>query len=111
MEHLDNGTNKEMSNVIIQSIMKNRTYISTAEKVEALFELIKGLIKDIDENHQDELDEDDFKEEQNSVARLIQLLYTDDTEEMMKVITIFCFSNHCPCSNSVILETIVICLC
>lgn len=33
MEHLDNGTNKEMSNVIIQSIMKNRTYISTAEKV------------------------------------------------------------------------------
>lgn len=86
MEYLDNGTNKEMSNVIIQSIMKNRTCISTAEKVEALFELIKGLIKDINENLQDELDKEDFEEEQNSVARLIQMLYTDNTEEMMKII-------------------------
>lgn len=33
-----------------------------------------------------QLDEDDFKEEQNSVARLIQMLYNDDPEEMFKVV-------------------------
>lgn len=33
MEFLNDGTNKEMANVIIQNIMKNKTHISTAEKV------------------------------------------------------------------------------
>ena len=32
-----------------------------------------------------QMDEDDFKEEQNSVARLIQMLYNNDPEEMLKV--------------------------
>ncbi|KVI02906.1 Armadillo-type fold [Cynara cardunculus var. scolymus] len=86
MEYLDDRTNKVMSNVIIQSIMKNKTHISTADKVGALFELIKGLIKDLDANNDDEMDEDDFKEEQNSVARLIQMLYNNDPEEMLKLV-------------------------
>ncbi|GLU04600.1 hypothetical protein SLE2022_217380 [Rubroshorea leprosula] len=86
MDHLDNGTNKVMAMVIIQSIMKNNTCISTADKVEVLFELIKGLIKDLDGTGVDELDEEDFKEEQNSVARLIHMLYNDEPEEMLKII-------------------------
>ncbi|XP_022739703.1 vacuolar protein sorting-associated protein 35A-like isoform X2 [Durio zibethinus] len=86
MEYLDSETNKVMATVIIQSIMKNKTRISTADRVEALFELIKGLIKDLDGTFDDEVDEDDFKEEQNSVARLIQMFYNDDTEEMFKII-------------------------
>lgn len=51
-----------------------------------MFELIKGLIKDLDETHHDEVDEDDFKEEQSSVARLIQMLHNEDPEEMFKII-------------------------
>ncbi|XVE87460.1 hypothetical protein DITRI_Ditri18aG0119200 [Diplodiscus trichospermus] len=86
MEYLDSETNKVMASVIIQSIMKNKTHISTADRVEALFELLKGLIKDLDGTLDVEADEDDFKEEQNSVARLIQLLYNDDPEEMFKII-------------------------
>ncbi|KAL3525241.1 hypothetical protein ACH5RR_013613 [Cinchona calisaya] len=86
MEYLDDETKKEMASVIIQSIMKNKTLVSTTEKVEALFELIKGLIRDLDENLQSELDEEDFHEEQNSVARLIQMLHNDDPEEMLKII-------------------------
>ncbi|KAJ7944139.1 Vacuolar protein sorting-associated protein 35 [Quillaja saponaria] len=87
LEYLDNATNKLMATVIIQSIMKNNTQISTSEKVEALFELIKGLMLDLDGTLNDEVDEDDFKEEQNSVARLIQMLYNDDPEEMFKIIS------------------------
>ncbi|KAJ6306304.1 hypothetical protein OIU78_021592 [Salix suchowensis] len=75
-----------MAMVIIQSIMKNNTCISTADKVEVLFELLKGLIKDLDGTAVDELDEEDFNEEQNSVARLIHMLYNDDSEEMLKII-------------------------
>ncbi|XP_027913756.1 vacuolar protein sorting-associated protein 35A-like isoform X2 [Vigna unguiculata] len=86
MEYLDIPTTKVMATVIIQSIMKNGTHISTSEKVDALFGLIKGLIKDSDGVPKDELDEDDFKEEQNSVARLIQMLYNEDPEEMFKII-------------------------
>jgi hypothetical protein len=53
--------------------------------VEALFELIKGLIRDMDGTQDDDVDEEDFKEEQNSVARLIHMLHNDDQEEMLKV--------------------------
>ncbi|XP_010679886.2 vacuolar protein sorting-associated protein 35A [Beta vulgaris subsp. vulgaris] len=88
MEYLDNETNKVMAKIIIQSIMKNETYISTGDKVEALFELIKGLIKDMDGPNDDEVDEEDFKEEQNAVARLIQMLHNNDPEEMFKIINI-----------------------
>ncbi|KAL0016953.1 hypothetical protein SO802_004022 [Lithocarpus litseifolius] len=86
MDHLDNETNKVMAMVIIESIMKNYTCISTADQVEVLFELIKGLIKDLDGTAVDELDEEDFNEEQNSVARLIHMLYNDDPEELLKII-------------------------
>ncbi|CAL5332121.1 unnamed protein product [Camellia sinensis] len=86
MDYLDNGTNKVMAMVIVQSIMKNNTCISTTDKVEVLFELIKGLIKDLDGTLADELDEEDFKEEQNFVARLIHMLNNDDPEEMLKII-------------------------
>ncbi|ONK64233.1 uncharacterized protein A4U43_C07F23510 [Asparagus officinalis] len=55
MDHLDTATNKVMVVVIIQSIMKNNTCISTADKVEVLFELMKGLIKDIDGTLDDEV--------------------------------------------------------
>ncbi|KAI0511216.1 hypothetical protein KFK09_011841 [Dendrobium nobile] len=85
MDHLDNATKKIMAVVIIQSIMNNNTCIATADKVEALFELIKGLIKDMDVTL-DEFDEEDFQEEQNSVARLIHMLYNDDPGEMLEII-------------------------
>ncbi|KAG8061394.1 hypothetical protein GUJ93_ZPchr0003g18125 [Zizania palustris] len=86
MDYLDNSTTKVMALVIIQSIMKNTTCISTSDKIEALFDLIKGLIKNMDGAQDDELDDEDFKEEQNSVARLIHMLHNDDHEEMLKIL-------------------------
>ncbi|PKA49189.1 Vacuolar protein sorting-associated protein 35B [Apostasia shenzhenica] len=84
MDHLDSATNKVMAVVIVQSILKNNTCISTSEKVDALFELIKGLIRDMEGTKDEELDEDDFMEEQSSVARLVHLFHNDDPEEMLK---------------------------
>ncbi|KAH6782734.1 VPS35-like protein B [Perilla frutescens var. hirtella] len=86
MDHLDAGTNKVMAMVIIRSIMKNKTWVSTSDKVEVLFELIKGLIKDLEGISTDELDEEDFNEEQNSVACLMHMLHNDDPDEMLKII-------------------------
>ncbi|KAJ7571069.1 hypothetical protein O6H91_01G147500 [Diphasiastrum complanatum] len=88
MEHLDYETNKVMAVVIIQSIMKNNTSISSSEKVDALFELLKELIKDSEgAPSMDEIDEDDFMEEQNLVARLVHMLVNKDHEEMFKILT------------------------
>ncbi|XP_019430321.1 PREDICTED: vacuolar protein sorting-associated protein 35C-like [Lupinus angustifolius] len=55
LEYLDVPTNKVMATVIIQSTMKNGTYFSISNMVEALFELIKGLIKDSDGIPSDEM--------------------------------------------------------
>ncbi|KAG5006327.1 hypothetical protein JHK85_024869 [Glycine max] len=74
-----------MAMVIIQSIMKNNTCISTFDKVAVLFELIKGLIMDLDGTTLDDVDEEDFNEEQNCVARLIRMLHNDEPEEMFKI--------------------------
>ncbi|KAH7286518.1 hypothetical protein KP509_32G010800 [Ceratopteris richardii] len=87
MEHLDYGTNKVMAVVIIQNIMKNGTFIMEADKVEALCELLKEIIQDSDGSPAlDELDEEDFMEEQNLVARLVQMLTNDDNSEMFKIL-------------------------
>ncbi|XP_050208759.1 vacuolar protein sorting-associated protein 35B-like isoform X2 [Mercurialis annua] len=88
MDRIDTETNKLMAMVIIQSIMKNNTCISSADKVEVLFEMLKGLVKDLDETTGDKLDEEDFAEEQSSVARLIHMLFNNDLEEMLKIIHI-----------------------
>ncbi|CAE6075856.1 unnamed protein product [Arabidopsis arenosa] len=86
MEYLDHETNKGMAIIIVQSVLKNNTHIATADEVDALFELAKGLIKDFDGTIDDEIDEEDFQEEQNLVARLVHKLYNDDPEEMSKII-------------------------
>uniref|UniRef100_A0A7N1A2U3 Vacuolar protein sorting-associated protein 35 n=1 Tax=Kalanchoe fedtschenkoi TaxID=63787 RepID=A0A7N1A2U3_KALFE len=86
LEYLDNKTSKIMAVVIIQNIMKNYTFISTADRVESLFTLIRGLIKDQERGTHDEVDEEDFTEEQNAVARLLHMLHTDDLEEISKII-------------------------
>ncbi|KAL0825919.1 hypothetical protein Bca101_049596 [Brassica carinata] len=53
--------------------------------VEVLVELIKGLIKDLDGNA---YRGEDFQEEQNSVARLINMLDNEEPEEMLKIICV-----------------------
>ncbi|KAG6521466.1 hypothetical protein ZIOFF_018587 [Zingiber officinale] len=45
----------------------------------------KRAYEDVDETQDDEIDEEEFKEEQNSVTCLIHMLYNDDLEEMLKV--------------------------
>lgn len=43
LEFIDQATNKVMANVIIQSIMKNKTCISTADKVSLTFHMLPSL--------------------------------------------------------------------
>ncbi|CAK9260180.1 unnamed protein product [Sphagnum jensenii] len=61
MEHLDYETNKVMAVVLIQSVLSNSTMIT--------------------------VDEEDFQEEQNLVARLVHMLVNDDPEQMFQILT------------------------
>eukprot|EP00897_Mesotaenium_endlicherianum_P007208 jgi/Mesen1/6515/ME000332S05522 len=88
MDHLDYGNNKVMAVVIIQSVLKRHTLITDADKVEALLQLLKELIHDSDDAPpRDELDEDDFAEEQNLIARLVHVLANDDPDAMFKMLS------------------------
>ncbi|CAM6058139.1 unnamed protein product [Sphagnum tenellum] len=88
MEHLDYETNKVMTVVLIQSILSNSTMISAPDKVDALFELLKELIQDSEgQPLSDTVDEEDFQEEQNLVARLVHMLVNDDPEQMFLILT------------------------
>jgi vacuolar protein sorting-associated protein 35 len=88
MEHLDYDTNRVMAVVLIQSILANNTLITAPEKVDGLFDLLKELIQDSEGAPSiDELDEEDFKEEQNLVARLVHMLVNDDNEQMFQILT------------------------
>jgi hypothetical protein len=55
MEYLDRETNKAMAIILVQSVFKNNTHIATADEVDALFELAKGLMKDFDGTIDDEV--------------------------------------------------------
>ncbi|OIV89080.1 hypothetical protein TanjilG_28412 [Lupinus angustifolius] len=97
----------------IEILLESAIHNCEEFQVEALFELIKGLIRilmgflvmglaSLESSHLpiissrtsdtfynkmfSYVDEDDFKEEQNSVARLIQMLYNDDPEDFFKTI-------------------------
>ncbi|KAK7836371.1 vacuolar protein sorting-associated protein 35b [Quercus suber] len=76
----------EVSTTHINSFLSSFLKQNHNPQVEVLFELIKGLIKDLDGTAADELDEEDFNKEQNSVAQLIHVLYNDDPEELLKLI-------------------------
>ncbi|KAL9655021.1 hypothetical protein ABK040_008805 [Willaertia magna] len=69
---------------LCQCGIKYRTVISTWEEVGKLFELIRPLLKD--EEDMVERDDEEFEEEQNTVARLIHLFYNEDTDVMFKVL-------------------------
>eukprot|EP00850_Spirogloea_muscicola_P001040 SM000004S14910 [mRNA] locus=s4:133208:176671:- [translate_table: standard] len=88
MDHLDTGTNKIMASVIVQSILKNGTIIQESATVEALLDLLKELIQETDDAVPlDESDHEDFLDEQGLVAKLVHVLYTEDPEEMYKILS------------------------
>nr|POF18182.1 vacuolar protein sorting-associated protein 35b [Quercus suber] len=95
MKYADVNHNLQMHSSLVQRLSLEKVIefihniampILNNVKVEVLFELIKGLIKDLDGTAADELDEEDFNKEQNSVAQLIHVLYNDDPEELLKLI-------------------------
>eukprot|EP01027_Heterolobosea_sp_BB2_P019881 GEZU01028019.1.p1 GENE.GEZU01028019.1~~GEZU01028019.1.p1 ORF type:complete len:796 (-),score=288.15 GEZU01028019.1:122-2509(-) len=71
---------------ICKSALKYLHEFTTWEQVNKLFELIRPLVKDEeDQPDEDELDEEDFAEEQNLVARLVHLFNNEDTDVLFKV--------------------------
>lgn len=75
---------KQISAEVVRAALKFRDPITTWEHVNKLFELIKPLIKDV-EDMPDAVDEDDFVEEQNLVAGLVHLFANEDTDVLFKV--------------------------
>ncbi|KAK9832171.1 hypothetical protein WJX74_001409 [Apatococcus lobatus] len=74
---------KEMAVKICQTILRQRTLVSSMEKVEMLLDFISPLVRDTEG-----LEDDDefFEEEQNLLARLVHQLVSQDTDEHFELL-------------------------
>ncbi|EFC41731.1 vacuolar protein sorting-associated protein [Naegleria gruberi] len=68
---------------ICRCALKHRHKVTNVDEIRGLFELIKPLLKD--EEDTTDVDEEDFEEEQNLVARLIHICDSEDTDMLFKV--------------------------
>lgn len=71
-------------NNVISNALDNDTYLPNAEVVEKLFALLSPLLVDQNDQPGDIDGCEDFVEEQNSVARLVSLMHSDDVEEQYR---------------------------
>jgi vacuolar protein sorting-associated protein 35 len=111
MDVLEHNTRKQMAVTIVRCVLKSGTIVQEVEQVDMLFEFISLLIKD-DEAFTDavrvphvcpdltgahrspltpllpgqNIDEEDFEEEQNLVARLVHHLSCPNSEGQYRVL-------------------------
>ncbi|KAG2393890.1 hypothetical protein C9374_003654 [Naegleria lovaniensis] len=74
---------REIAIELCGSALKHRHKISTPEQVAKFFELIRPLLKD--EDNMSDIEEEEFEDDQNLVARLVHLLYNEDTDTLFRV--------------------------
>jgi len=90
-------TRRSVANVVVHSILKNQTKIQTPEIAEGVFDLIRVLIREgqqqaaagypVTQTRRSgrDLETDETMEEQGLLARMVHLLYSDSNEVQFKV--------------------------
>lgn len=86
MFYLGDYQKKQVATIIVQAILKSKSYLDTLEKVNSLFQYIRPLIRDEEESTL-VADEDrfEFDQEQHLVAQLFQLVRHEDSDMQFKL--------------------------
>eukprot|EP01118_Nematostelium_gracile_P013563 TRINITY_DN5141_c0_g1_i5.p1 TRINITY_DN5141_c0_g1~~TRINITY_DN5141_c0_g1_i5.p1 ORF type:complete len:732 (+),score=221.45 TRINITY_DN5141_c0_g1_i5:76-2196(+) len=71
---------KRVALEIVKNAVDNSSFLSSANQVNKLLEIVQPLVKD--EPDQPQLEEEDIYEEQNHVASLVHLFQNDNVEEL-----------------------------
>ncbi len=87
MNHLDFTSRKNLGLRIIESLVNgtSKEKLDTEEKVTKLLAFIKPLLEDSNENDNENIDEIEFENEQNIVAKLIFVICAKDPENLFKI--------------------------
>ncbi|KAG0562429.1 hypothetical protein KC19_9G145400 [Ceratodon purpureus] len=96
MKHLDDDNNRSMAVVLIQSVLSNYILITEPDEVDALLNLLRELVQDSGgapsnappKYNWQQAEDEDFKEEQNLMARLVHMFRNDELEVMFKILEI-----------------------
>lgn len=87
MAVLEHKTRKQVAVTIVRSVLKSGTVISRVDQVDVLFEFISLLIKDDPAASADaDVDDEDWDEEQNLVARLVHHLACPETDGQYRML-------------------------
>jgi len=83
---------RQMAVTIVRSVLRSCTKVTNVQQVETLFTFIAVLVRDSEavegggSNPGDDVDEEDFEEEQNLVARLVHQLRSDDGDTQYRLL-------------------------
>ncbi|TMS35507.1 hypothetical protein L596_002898 [Steinernema carpocapsae] len=87
IEALDYRGRAQASSYIITNMIENDTLITEVEQVEKLFNLINTLLVDQEDQPTDLGSDDDFVDEQQLVARLINLFHNDNVDNHFLILS------------------------
>ena len=76
---------KKIAFDICCSALDSNEKITSYEHTSKLFELVQPLVKDEEDQPEETMDEEDFEEEQNLIARLVHLFDNEDTDKLFKI--------------------------
>lgn len=86
LEYLDYVPRKNVCCHIVQNVLENETVIMAPEQVEKVLGLLSPLIQD-QTDQSDDYDEEEFVEEQTSIARLINLFSAQNLDQQYLVLS------------------------
>ena len=80
----------QMAVTIVRAVLRSRTKVCSVDQVETLFKFISVLVCDKEDDEGDgagdDVDEEDFEEEQNLVARLVHHLRSDNSDTQYRLL-------------------------
>lgn len=85
-EMFDYPGRKALACHLVQAIVNKVAYITTADQVESLFQLLAPLVKDQPDQPPGEADPEDFAEEQWLMGRLVQLFKPEHNDQQYTIL-------------------------
>ncbi|KMS94171.1 hypothetical protein BVRB_024090, partial [Beta vulgaris subsp. vulgaris] len=80
LKYLDYSNRRQVANAIVQSVLETSVVLNDSSKLSTLFDYIAPLLRDMDDaSKETELDMD-FQQEQHDLAKLIHLVYHQNTD-------------------------------
>uniref|UniRef100_A0A7S4UC97 Vacuolar protein sorting-associated protein 35 n=1 Tax=Guillardia theta TaxID=55529 RepID=A0A7S4UC97_GUITH len=86
MIYLPLESRSEVATLAVRMLLSSKTPVPTPEQVDSLLNFIQPLVKDVEEDGPNELDEEEMETEQNLIAALIHNFKSSDTDTQYAIL-------------------------